>query len=174
MVIGMEPKGKRGPAAVAAVAAVLVVAGWWGARGGDPATASTAVARDRQAVVRLHAGIDQAWNAGDAPAFAARWTRDGTVVSPLGSLTSGRARIEKEQAAEFAGPMKGTTHRLTVARVYWPRPGVAVVDGTAEISGLTGPDGTAYPPLAAEFTSVCVHQGRAWLVAHMRSYVYVQ
>jgi hypothetical protein len=49
----------------------------------------------------------------------------------------------------------------------------AVVDGEAEITDIRSPDGTAYPPLTARFTSIVVRAHGRWLVAHMRSYVYV-
>jgi hypothetical protein len=39
-------------------------------------------------------GIEDAWNAGDAAAFASHWIEHGTVVSPMGELTVGRAAIE--------------------------------------------------------------------------------
>jgi hypothetical protein len=66
----------------------------------------------QKAIVELHQAVDNAWNAGDAEAFAARWAEDGTVVSPLGQVSVGRAAIRTEEAAAFNGPMKGTRHTL--------------------------------------------------------------
>ncbi|MFD0684706.1 SgcJ/EcaC family oxidoreductase [Actinomadura fibrosa] len=127
----------------------------------------------RRAVTALLRSIDEAWNAGDAAAFASHWTRDGVVVSPQGRRTEGRRSIRTEQEAAFSGPMKGTTHKLDAAHAEWPARDVAVVDGDATISGLKGSDGTTYPPLSAKFTCVCVYQGGRWLVSHMVSYTFM-
>ncbi len=124
-------------------------------------------------IVQLHDDIDAAWNREDAQAFAANWTPEGTVVSPLGQLSSGRENIQKDEAAGFAGPMKGTHHKLTVHQIHPVDSTTAVVDGESEISDLHGPDGTVYPPLTAQFTSIVVYTHGRWFVAHMRSYVYV-
>jgi uncharacterized protein (TIGR02246 family) len=131
------------------------------------------VTMEKAAIVALHADIDTAWNSADAAAFAALWTPDGTVVSPLGQLSAGRENIRADQAAGFAGPMRGTHHKLTIHQIYPVDGTTAVVDGEAEVSDLRGPDGTAYPPLTAQFTGIVVHRQGRWRVAHMRSYVYV-
>jgi uncharacterized protein (TIGR02246 family) len=128
----------------------------------------------QKAIVELHQAVDNAWNAGDADAFAARWAEDGTVVSPLGQASVGRAAIRTDEAAAFNGPMKGTRHKLTVSRMYWPEPNIAVVDGDAEISGFRDDDGAVQPPLTAKFTSVCVRQEGGWFISHLRSYVYLK
>ncbi len=143
----------------------------------SPTTSGVAPADEdkrKQAIVELHHAVDTAWNAGDADAFAEAWVESGTVVSPLGQLSIGRATIRTEQAAGFAGPMKGTRHKLTLSRVSWPQPDVAVVDGAAQISGFRGSDGKAQPPLTARFTSVCVQRQGRWLISDLRSYVYLK
>lgn len=124
-------------------------------------------------IARLLASVDAAWNAGDAAAFAALWTTDGTVISPQGQRTEGRDQIEREQAAGFAGPMKGTTHTLSAAEIYRPTNDIAVVDGEAVIANLRMPDGTTFPPLSANFTAVCVDRDGTWLIAHMVSYMFM-
>ncbi|WP_255949602.1 YybH family protein [Streptomyces odontomachi] len=129
---------------------------------------------DRAAVRELHAEIDAAWNSGNAKEFAAHWTKDGTVTSPLGQLSQGRSHIQKDEAAGFAGPMKGTRHKLAVSKIYWVGAQTAVVDGDAEISGLKGTDGKTMAPLKAKFTSVCIEQNGKWLVSHLRSYVFLK
>jgi uncharacterized protein (TIGR02246 family) len=124
-------------------------------------------------IVELLASVDAAWNAGDAAAFAALWTTDGAVVSPQGQRTEGREQIEREQAAGFAGPMKGTIHTLAAAAIRRPENDVAVVDGEAVIANLRMPDGTTFPPLSANFTAVCVDRDGTWLIAHMVSYMFM-
>jgi uncharacterized protein (TIGR02246 family) len=99
---------------------------------GVPSSAAVDESQRQKALVQLHQAVDTAWNAGVADAFAARWVDDGTVVSPLGQASVGRAAIRADEAAAFTGPMKGTRHKLTVSRMYWPEPNIAVVDGDAE------------------------------------------
>ncbi|MEU4480497.1 SgcJ/EcaC family oxidoreductase [Micromonospora sp. NPDC023966] len=137
-----------------------------------PSGALTKVANEQE-IRALLARIDAAWNAADAVAFGANWTEDGTNVNPFGVLFEGRASIQADIADSLAGPLKGSQHRLEVGAVYWPQPGTAVVDGDAEISNMTGPDGEAWPPLRAKFTGVCVKHGREWSVAHLRAYVFL-
>jgi len=141
---------------------------------GVPSSTALDDSQRQKAIVELHQAVDNAWNAGDADAFAARWAEDGTVVSPLGQVSVGRAAIRAEEAAAFDGPMKGTRHKLTVSRMYWPAPGVAVVDGDAEISGFRDAGGAVQPPLTAKFTSVCVQQHGEWFISHLRSYVHLK
>jgi uncharacterized protein (TIGR02246 family) len=120
------------------------------------------------AVRSAAAAIDAAWDAGDAQAFAGVWTEDGVVISPMGELTEGRSNIRAAMAAQFAGPLKGTTHKLDVKHVYDVRAGVAVADGEATVHA---PDGT---PWTAQFSAVFMKDdaGR-WLVDYMTSYVYI-
>ena len=129
--------------------------------------ADEAVAADA-AVRGAVAGIDAAWNAGDAVAFAARWAEYGVVISPMGEMTEGRADIQADIAAQFIGPLKGTRHKLDVKRVYDVRSGVAIADGEAIVQA---PDGT---PWTAHFNAVFARDedGR-WLVDYMTSYVYI-
>ena len=113
--------------------------------------------------------IDAAWNRGDAGSFAASWTENGTVVSPMGVLIAGRAAIQADMQAQFAGPMQGSSHSLEIERILPIEPGVVLVDGTAAVR--LGDQG----PWTANFTAVLVgNTGKGWLVSHMRSYVYIQ
>lgn len=152
------------------VLTTLLAAGCTASSGtADPA----AHRRSRAAITALLSSIDTAWNSGDAAAFASHWTTNGSVTSPQGATTEGRGNIQHEQAAGFAGPMKGTSHKLSASRISWPTTDVAVVDGTAVISNLSAPDGSTYPPLSATFTCVCVHHGGTWLVSRMVSYTFM-
>lgn len=132
-------------------------------------------ARDGDAIRRVTAAIDDAWNRGDAATFASHWTLDGIVVSPMGEVTVGRGAIQQDMANQFAGPMRGTYHRLIVTRMHWPKVDVAVVDGLAEVGMTPGPDGHAMPPWTANFTAVFAGGASGeWLLADMRSYTFIQ
>jgi uncharacterized protein (TIGR02246 family) len=155
--------------------AAMITAGGLAVGIGSIMAPPTAMANvtDEEAIRTLLARIDAAWNAGDAVAFAVNWTNDGTTISPLGALSEGRANIQADVGASLSGPLKGSRHRLDLVRAYWPKAGVAVADGDAEISNVTGPDGEVWPPLRAKFTSTCVKGGSEWSIAHMRAYVFL-
>jgi len=122
------------------------------------------------ALTEVLARVDAAWNLGEARAFAAEWTPCGTVVNPFGGLTEGRADIERVMAIQFAGPSKGTTHLLEIARVYWVSPSVAVAEGTATV--VPGDGSEVWPaPFTAIFSR---NRYRKWQIAHMRGYVFLQ
>jgi uncharacterized protein (TIGR02246 family) len=137
--------------------------------GAETIASATDEAAAADAAVRgAGAGIDAAWNAGDAVAFAARWAEDGVVISPMGELTEGRGQIQADMATQFAGPLKATTHKLDIERVYEVRSGVAVADGEAIVRAL---DGT---PWTAHFSAVFERdEAGRWLVRHMTSYVFI-
>ena len=135
--------------------------------------AAGAHGKDDIALKHLHAAIDTAWNEGNARRFAGYWTEDGLLISPMGRTSRGRARIAKDIAAELVY-LKGTTHKLTIGGISWPKPDVAVVDGEATIGNAHDQSGAPLPPLTANFTSVCVKQGDAWLVSYLVSYRFLK
>ncbi|RFU82479.1 SgcJ/EcaC family oxidoreductase [Streptomyces triticagri] len=55
----------------------------------------------------LHDMVD-AWNAGDATAYADIFTENADYVTWFGSHSSGREAIEESHRFLFAGPLKGT------------------------------------------------------------------
>jgi uncharacterized protein (TIGR02246 family) len=121
------------------------------------------------ALEKVLANVEAAWNAGDPTAFAAQWIRHGTVVSPSGELTEGRVEIERTMAEQFAGPLKGTTHTLTITRVYAVRPFVALIDGIAVVTARDNAQRWSAP-----FTVVLTRNiSRTWQIAHLRSYVFL-
>jgi uncharacterized protein (TIGR02246 family) len=62
---------------------------------------------DRKAILDVLARLYQAWEAGDAEAFAAGYTEDASVIQP-GVYEKDREEIRANIAAAFAGPLKGS------------------------------------------------------------------
>jgi uncharacterized protein (TIGR02246 family) len=54
------------------------------------------------------ARLDQAWNDGDATAYAAAFTRDATYIVFDGTVLRGRAEIESTHRFLFDGPLRGS------------------------------------------------------------------
>jgi hypothetical protein len=69
--------------------------------------------------------------------------------------------------------LRGTTHRLNIESIHWPRPDVAVADGVAVISNLEDSNGAPLPPLTSNFTSVSVEHHGQWLIAHLVPYTFL-
>jgi uncharacterized protein (TIGR02246 family) len=96
--------------------------------------AQTVSAADQAALNKLAADYSAAWAKGDARAIAAMFTSDALGINAFGEMHAGRAAIEKDLAAQFARPMKGTTLKVMAApgdRAV--KPDVAVGHGTFEI-----------------------------------------
>ncbi|MCG5220857.1 SgcJ/EcaC family oxidoreductase [Streptosporangium sp. KLBMP 9127] len=53
--------------------------------------------------------LAEAWNAGDATAYAALFTEDADYITFDGTHSEGRAAIESSHRRLFAGPLKGST-----------------------------------------------------------------
>lgn len=83
------------------------------------------VNRDVQAVV---GSLAAAWNRGDAIAFAQSFRADGTFTNVNGATFEGRQAFEQRHREIFAGPLKGSTTKMTVQRSQLIRPDVALVD----------------------------------------------
>jgi uncharacterized protein (TIGR02246 family) len=111
--------------------------------------------------------LDNAWNNGDAAAFANFWTENAINVSPMGEIMEGRKTIEQNMAMEFSGSMKDSTHKLIIKKVYSVSSTVAVADGIAEVAVGN------YEPWTSMFTAVfSKNENNIWKVAHMRAYIF--
>ncbi|WP_188193241.1 SgcJ/EcaC family oxidoreductase [Nonomuraea sp. SYSU D8015] len=62
---------------------------------------------DTSAVQDVLRKVYEAWDAGDADAFAELYLDDATVVMP-GTFRRGKAAVRDHMAAAFAGPLKGS------------------------------------------------------------------
>jgi uncharacterized protein (TIGR02246 family) len=88
--------------------------------------------------------LADAWNSGDAAAYARLFTEDADYVTYFGLNFPGRDAIESSHRALFEGPLKGSklTGQLGAsAKVRFVRPDVAVVV-VGGGSSLTGADTT--------------------------------
>ena len=90
------------------------------------------------AVDQLVGEIAEAWNAGDAPAYGARYCPDGTFTNTDGTLDLGRDEVVRTAEAAFQGVLAGTKFSTAVRKVRLVRPDVAVVDLDTRVSGMPG------------------------------------
>lgn len=115
------------------------------------------------AVDKLVADWTAAFAKGDAKALAGFYTENAVRASREAGTVVGRAAIEKEFAANFAGPWKGAKITITVGNTYPVGTDIAVSEGTWEVSG-TGPDGKPMT-LKGSYVNTIVKKAGAWVIA---------
>ena len=76
----------------------------------------------------------------------------------------GREQVAGTMAEQLAGPMRGSTHELTVTTVRLLRPDVAVLDGDVVVSLPSGHGGRSHT------TWILVRELDRWLIGEMRGY----
>jgi len=75
-----------------------------------------------------------AWDRGDAAAYAAEFTADAPYVTFMGTTYLGPAGIERSHAALFRRFLKGTRMYARVVSVSVPHPDVAVVVAEGDVA----------------------------------------
>jgi uncharacterized protein (TIGR02246 family) len=86
------------------------------------------------AVRSLIADLDEAWNRGDAPAWARHYAEDGELVNILGGVLSGRDAITRRHAEILSTFFQGSRHIGKIRNIRWLGPNAAVVDVDVELS----------------------------------------
>jgi uncharacterized protein (TIGR02246 family) len=115
------------------------------------------------AIDKLVADWTAAFAKGDAKALAGFYTDDAVRTSQPGGTVVGRAAIEKEFAANLAGPWKGATIKIMAGTSRPVGPDSLVNEGTWEVSGK-GPDG-APMTMKGYYVNTLVKKGGAWAIA---------
>jgi uncharacterized protein (TIGR02246 family) len=124
-----------------------------------------------EAVDRLSGELIEAWNAGDARAYGARFCPDVTFTNTDGTVDLGRDEVVRHAEEAFRGILAGTKLSLAVRELRLVRPDVAVVDLDLRISGIpvsrpgasNGSDGEVRTSLMLVLLE---EDGRWWITAH--------
>ncbi|MGE5715825.1 MAG: SgcJ/EcaC family oxidoreductase [Acidobacteriota bacterium] len=129
-----------------------------------------AVAAAEEPLIRKSADAEEdAWNRGDAKAFAARFQEDGSSTDVLGAVSRGRAEIERRQSELFASFFKGSRLALKVRKIRFLKPDVALVEIDAEVSGFHKPPPAVYVDaekvIRTRLLQVMVKSGSDWTIA---------
>jgi uncharacterized protein (TIGR02246 family) len=127
---------------------VLVVALLLGGLlGPGPASAEQSKARaaDETAIRALMSAQAEAWNRGDAAAWSKDFAADADFVNIFGMVFSGRKEIEERHAAVFASFFKGSQTTVTVRRVVFLAPRLAIVDSDHVVTGYGALPATLHP-----------------------------
>jgi len=79
-----------------------------------------------------------AWNAGDAVAFSKSFAENGSFTNIRGTVFYGHKAFEDRHREIFTGFFKGSKLAMSITRIRFVRPDVAIVDLATELSNLTG------------------------------------
>jgi uncharacterized protein (TIGR02246 family) len=115
------------------------------------------------ALDKLAADWAAAFAKGDVKALAGFYTDDAVRSTQDAGTTIGRAAIEKEFAASFAGPWKGATIAIKVGSSRPVGTDIAVNEGTWEVSA-TGPDGKPMT-MSGYYLNTIVRRAGSWVIA---------
>ena len=126
---------------------------------------------DEKEVQQFLGELTDAWNRGDASAFGAHYQADGTFTNVNGGFYVGRDEFNLRHEDVFRGVFKETTLSMTVRKLRFLRPDVAVVDIDVGILGCrarppgvhVGPDGALRTCLLMVLTK---DHGNWWIAAY--------
>ncbi|MFD5246664.1 SgcJ/EcaC family oxidoreductase [Amycolatopsis sp. NPDC058340] len=112
--------------------------------------------------------LADAWNDGDAAAYASLFTEDADYVTFFGMNMPGRAMIESAHRSLFEGPLRGSKLQAGGGepKVRFVRPDVAIVvsGGGSSLSG-----GKPEPGRESTLTYVLVEESGGWRVASFQN-----
>jgi len=112
---------------------------------------------------------EDAWNRGDAKAFAARFQEEGSMTDVLGAVSRGRAEIERRQSELFSAYFKGSLLALKVRKIRFLKPDVAIVEIDTEVSRFhKAPPAVfvdAEKVIRTRLLQVMVKSGSDWTIA---------
>ena len=78
--------------------------------------------------------LNAAWAAKDAAAYAAPFATDAQVVTPVGTILSGRAAFQARHVFLFGGPLAASTQIISIQRLQFLSGTIAIADGQSVIT----------------------------------------
>lgn len=153
---GMLPRG------AVAVAAVLVLVSRASV---EPVAQSDGADAAIRSIVADQA---EAWNAGDAHAYARRVSPNVSFTNLFGMVMYGASAFEQRHADILRTFYKGTTKQHVIRRIQFVTPDVAIVDIDNQVRGVrTMPAGVALPPdgiVKTQLMEVLARRGDGWWI----------
>jgi uncharacterized protein (TIGR02246 family) len=109
-----------------------------------------------------------AWNAGDAVAFSKSFAEHGSFTNIRGTVFYGHQAFEDRHREIFTGFFKGSKLAMSITRIRFVRPDVAIVDLATELRNLSGAPPGVRPNAAGRILTrlqqVFVKDGGVWRV----------
>ncbi len=125
--------------------------------------------KDKAEIAAIVKGETDAWNRGDAEAFAAHYAENGSFTNVIGQQLYGRKAFIEQHARIFSTIYKGSHNTFEVSHINFVRPDVAVVDIDGTLKGAlrlppglkAGEDGA----LHVKLQEVLTKEGKQWTIA---------
>ena len=144
------------------------------------ATVGSAGQSSREDDAEIHAIVQagtDAWNRGDAEAFAEHYAENGSFTNVIGQQLYGRKAFVGQHAMLFSTIYKGSHCDFTTSKITYLRPDVALVEIDGALKGATrlppglkeGDDGALHVKLLEVMTK---EKGRWWIAAFHNVAVY--
>ncbi len=130
----------------------------------EPA-ADTTADDDEAAIRSLTDGYATAWSAADAATITSYYASNGDLIGVEGRVSKGHEEIEARVTDDFSGMFSGTQITINTDSVRFLEPGVAITNGSFEVTGIKGPDGEAADPLNGLYRNVLVKEDGEWRIA---------
>ena len=126
-------------------------------------------ALDSEHIRAIVAAQVAAWNVGNAKAFSANFAADGSFTNIRGTVFYGHQAFEDRHADIFGTFFKGSKLAMSVTKIRFVRPDVAIADIATELSELHGaPPGVkpgADGRIRTRLQEVLVKDGGTWRIA---------
>jgi uncharacterized protein (TIGR02246 family) len=110
----------------------------------------------------------EAWNRADVPAFSQHCDASVSFTNILGKVYFGRNLFDERHSDIFSTLFKGSVLSLSIQRVHFPNPDVAIVDLSSAVSNYQAlPPGIKIPPdgvLRTSLMQVFVRTELGWRV----------
>jgi uncharacterized protein (TIGR02246 family) len=117
---------------------------------------------DKSEIITRVKELENAYNAGDAKAYAAIYAVNGSHTYANGITHRGRKEIEEGLLESFSGPMKHTQMKITPEVITFAADNVAIEEASFILTGLKMPDGADVPPVKGICLAVYQKQEREW------------
>ncbi len=115
---------------------------------------------------KWHEEFVAAWNKHDAKALITFYADDADYVSGWGRMVKGREEIANWLADAHSTVLMGARLNSRVDTIRFLRPGIAVLDGTFESTGVRSRRGELRPTVHGHYTWFIVkNKGRWWVVS---------
>lgn len=124
---------------------------------------------DEAAIRSIVQSETDAWNQGDAQAFAAHYAQNGDFTNVIGQQLYGREAFTAQHAKIFSTIYKGSHTDFSASKITFLRPDVALVDIDGILTGALHlppgvqpyPDGTVHVKLLEVMTK----ENGSWVIA---------
>ena len=125
--------------------------------------------QDESAIRAIVQAEGDAWNRGDAEAFGAHYAENGSFTNVIGQQLYGRPAFVAQHAQIFSTIYKGSHNTLTIGKIAFLRPDVAVVDIDGVLEGAKrlppGLQPFADGALHVKLQEVMTREKGVWMIA---------